>query len=550
MSVTSPNPAFPDPARGGKLRDWVDDPLRLAFWLLIVASLVPIWCFAYFPSQDGPSHLNNANILRLYPWHDLPTFREFYTINAHPLPNWTTHLVLAGLMGLVPALVAEKLFLSAYVISFPVAIRYCMHAINPAARAGALLSIPLIYNFLFQKGYYNFSLSIVMYFVCVGYWLRHRNELTTRRTIALAGLFLALYFCHLVSTTLACATIGLLWSWSTVLETRKAAANAGGVSRAAAWASARRCAIRTFLALLPTVLLALWYVQHQGTDAQGRRPIRTKLWEIFTSAHAHQQRELYVWIPWECCLLLLALYVLIARIRSPVRAPMTQDGLLLALALFFIIYLAVPSEIGQGGGIEPRMVIYLWLTLALWLGIQTYPRRLEVATAIITGTAALILVVLHGSAYSAIDDSMNEYMTAAPLIKRGSTLLSIDLGEKRGISFVHPFQHAASYIAVQRDIVDFTNYEATTGYFPINFLPAVNPYTLMGDAEDRPYEINIASYNQRSGRSLDYVLLWGGGDAQTAARADVQSILAQLRADYQQIYVSPQRGLVRLYERR
>jgi hypothetical protein len=52
--------------------------------------------------------------------------------------------------------------------------------------------------------------------------------------------------------------------------------------------------------------------------------------------------------------------------------------------------------------------------------VQTYPRSLEAVIAIIMGGAALLLIILRGSAYSAIDDYMNEYMTAAPLIKRDS----------------------------------------------------------------------------------------------------------------------------------
>src|ERR1700733_8566335 len=203
------------------MRRWLNDPLTVLFWLLIAASLVPIWAFAYFPSQDGPSHLNNANILRTYPWRDIAVFRDFYTINAYPWPNWTTHLLLAALMGFVPALVAEKLFLSAFVVSLPLAIRYCMHSLDPAARVGPLLAFPLIYNLPFQLGYYNFSLSLVMFFVCVGYWLRHRAHLTKRHTVALAGLFLVLYFSHLVSTVLACVTIGLLWAWFIFSEFRE-----------------------------------------------------------------------------------------------------------------------------------------------------------------------------------------------------------------------------------------------------------------------------------------------------------------------------------------
>jgi hypothetical protein len=46
---------------------------------LIIMHLIPIWAFKYFPSQDGPAHINNANILHEY--HDRSVFREYYNLN-------------------------------------------------------------------------------------------------------------------------------------------------------------------------------------------------------------------------------------------------------------------------------------------------------------------------------------------------------------------------------------------------------------------------------------------------------------------------------------
>jgi hypothetical protein len=525
------------------------DLLSLAFAGLIAASLVPIWAFTYFPSQDGPSHLNNANILRLYPWRDLASFRDFYSINFYPLPNWTVHLLLAGLMNVFPALVAEKLFLSIYVVSYPLAFRYCARGITPAARVGAFLVFPLIFNFLLQKGYYNFSFSVVFYFICVGYWLRNRSDLTARKMAALSLLFILLYFCHLVSTTLACVTIGVLWLWFLFVDLHRSE-NAASPGSTSVWGASIGIAARTLLAMLPVVSLGFWYVMHQGASAAGRRPASQKFREIFTSEHAHQMRELLVWIPWESFLLVLAICMLVMRMRSRVGGPRKQDGPLLVVAAMALIYLAVPSEIGQGGGIEPRMVLYLWLTLALWLAIQTYSQFVGRAIVAVAAAATLLMVSMNAITYSKINDYLREYMTAAPLIKSDKTLLSLDLEDKRGILFVHPFQHAGSYIAAEREVVDFTNYEASTDYFPIRYLPAADPNTSMGDGEQRPYNINILGYNKNSGRSLEYVLLWGGNDPQTSERPDVKSIMGQLAAGYEQIYVSPQRGMVRLYHRK
>jgi hypothetical protein len=173
------------------------------------------------------------------------------------------------------------------------------------------------------------------------------------------------------------------------------------------------------------------------------------------------------------------------------------------------------------------------------------------AIAVFACGSALALIAFDVLVYARVNDDLNEYMSAGPFIKPGSTLLSLELdGASVPHEMVHPLLHAAGYVAAQRSVVDFTNYEANEGYFPIGFIPAANPYTHIGDGEQHPFVLDILDYTKRTGRNLDYVLLWGGDDAETAARADVQPVLAQLRVGYEQIYVSPRRGLVRLYRRK
>ena len=90
---------------------------------LILVHLLPIWLFAYFPTQDGPSHIYNSQVLREY-WNPEYGFQMFYNINWHLFPNWLSHFALAVLMGVFSPFIAEKVYLSAYVIFFPIAILY------------------------------------------------------------------------------------------------------------------------------------------------------------------------------------------------------------------------------------------------------------------------------------------------------------------------------------------------------------------------------------------------------------------------------------------
>src|SRR3954465_6846257 len=105
-------------SRSARLRHWlVRHNEGAAFWGLVLLHLIPVWTFRYLPTQDGPSHLVNAQILKDY-GSSTAGYEAFFEVRAEPLPNWTSHLLLAGLLVLVPPLVAEKLLVSLYVLGF------------------------------------------------------------------------------------------------------------------------------------------------------------------------------------------------------------------------------------------------------------------------------------------------------------------------------------------------------------------------------------------------------------------------------------------------
>jgi hypothetical protein len=159
-----------------------------------VVHLIPVRGYQYFPSQDGPAHLENAVIVREYQDPERTAFRTFYELNDRFTPNWLGHLVLAGLMTLVPPLVAEKVFLSGYLILLPLAIRYAVLGVRRDSAFLAVLGFPFVYNYTLHMGFYSFSYSLAMFFLVIGYWLRHRESAGLRHTVTLAVLLLLLYF--------------------------------------------------------------------------------------------------------------------------------------------------------------------------------------------------------------------------------------------------------------------------------------------------------------------------------------------------------------------
>ena len=89
-------------------RAWLRTPENALFAALVVLRLAPIWSARYFPSQDGPAHINNANVLREYSRPDRTVFREYYVLNKNPEPNWAGHIILAALSIPAAALPAPR----------------------------------------------------------------------------------------------------------------------------------------------------------------------------------------------------------------------------------------------------------------------------------------------------------------------------------------------------------------------------------------------------------------------------------------------------------
>ena len=177
--------------------------------ILIVAYLFPIWLFDYFPTQDGVSHVYNSQIITEY---NNPTFQfgDYYNINWFPFPNWLSHFCLALLMFIFKPLTAEKVFLSLYVILFPIAIRYFLKTVQSGKDSLVILSFTFIYNYLLLMGFYNFAVSVPLFFLALGFWWKHRDALNTTRIVLLNLLIIATYFAHLISYAFILFSIALL----------------------------------------------------------------------------------------------------------------------------------------------------------------------------------------------------------------------------------------------------------------------------------------------------------------------------------------------------
>src|SRR4249919_981703 len=99
-------------------------------WIgLTIAVLLPVWYARLLPMLDTPNHLA---LIRAWHNYNDPAYKiaEFYTLRIRPVPYFLFYLVIHLLMYVVNIEVANKLFLSAYLILFPLSILALARAVR------------------------------------------------------------------------------------------------------------------------------------------------------------------------------------------------------------------------------------------------------------------------------------------------------------------------------------------------------------------------------------------------------------------------------------
>jgi hypothetical protein len=518
------------------------------------ALLLPIWAFAQFPSQDGPSHVENAWILLGLLRGDA-SLRAYYEVNLEPVPNWFSHAALATLMTVARPTTAEKLLLTSYVLLLPVSFRYALASIRPQAAGSFWLVVPFVYTQQLHLGFYNRAFALIPFFLAFGYWMRRRGRLGLGQIAALGALLLWLYFCAAVSLVLAVLGIGLL------------AVLLGGCGTAAesptTWPVIRDRILALTAASGPALVLVARFHLQQGAMTSGPGPgLAERLWCLASlrDLASYDPREL--WLSAALGAALAAGLLVVATLRWKHRSLSVEDGLLAVALAYGVVYLAAPAMsltgVSPGGGpTHGRVSLHVPLVLLLWLGVQPlgqWLRRSLLTCAVVIG---LGLIALRLPRYRELNDHLAEYLSAGPWVPPGSTLLSLSFAHQGAGADGHPiawrvwpFRHAASRLAVARGLVNLDNYEASAPYFPVVFRTRANPYPLLGSNLDRmPACVHIGRFNRMAPRPVDYVLVWAG---RRADRDDVcaKAVFQHLREHYRLVYVSSARRQVELHRLR
>ncbi|MEA2603548.1 MAG: hypothetical protein QOF89_4540 [Acidobacteriota bacterium] len=439
-----------------------DSWIRRLFFTLAVLYVLPFWTVRYLPTTDGPAHVYNAWVLRQHAnVEQYPLFHQYYVIKWLPYPNWTSHAVMALLMFVVPPLIAEKLLVSGYVLLFLAGAWYLAGAVRPDERWPAFLAFPFVYNLLFQFGFYNFSISLGCFFFVLGYWWRHRERPDLRFAVRINLLLLLCWFSHILSFCLALLAISVLW-----LATLR---------RTSWWRHLLHVPI-----LAPQIVLPLWFIRQQEGGAQPAGLSLHDLWSYLV-----WPQPLFVWSDWQVylarlvawvfgLLLLLTLWRWISRKDGRLRPSLQEaDVFLLLAAGGLLLYFFAPATMSGGSMVIERLSLYPYLLLIPWFAPRLGPRSRTAAVAALALLAAFHLGYLIRW-YRVLGEEVRQFVAGLEAVQPGSRVLSLLFNRHFASQRSDVFGHAMGYVALEKGLIDWDNYEARMTYFPIHFRDGVS----------------------------------------------------------------------------
>lgn len=445
------------------LRRWGRAGLVGDWWLLallVSVALLPIWSVSRVPTTDGPCHVYNAWILGELVAGDAPFLAEHYEIDKRPFPNWLGHLVLALLMVVVDPTTAEKLLVSGCVVLLLTGVRQLERTVGQRRPWVYALVFPLCFNQLLQMGFYNFSLGLGLFPWVLAWWWRERSRPGWRFAVQLNLLLTALYFAHLVPHLVAGGCLGLL---------------ALGVL-----AGDRRRGLVHLAILAPQAILPAWFLTASPGGASSSPHSFSTL--------AHYLFELQVLLSfgrpqvWLGRLLVVSFAVLVGftihqcrrasrgHVASERRAAPSPDLFLLLVVAITLLYFFGPAGAAGGTMAENRLSLFPWLLLVPWLEPGFSPR---VERLVVAGLACLAVAysLYLTDRYRVVARDVDDFLAVTKSIAPGSRLLPLLFERGSPHELLGMLGHAKSYAAIDSRSIDWDNYQAASGYFPIRFRP-------------------------------------------------------------------------------
>ena len=498
------------------------------FAAFLLINLLPIALFKFLPTLDGPSHLHNANLIKNLFLQDSDFLHKFYELNTEFIPNWSGHFMLAILCSVLPAWIADKVIIAAYLVLLPVSFRWFVKSINPENYLLYFLIFPFCYSFTFFLGFYNFSFALILLFVILAYWNKTQIKPTWVNILTFFLLFTTLYFSHVFVFLIAIMAVGIIILKQLVIEI-----NSIEIKK-----PFRLFLLRISIVVLTSgagiILSAKFLLSRTATDYTFISKIELLKWIrdirptiVFNFGHESVYTHIIFYL-----IVALTAFAVVYKIKEITKTNFRE--LLISLAikndlwfifsfLLLLLYFFMPDSNGYSGYFTVRMGLLLFLFYIAWLSFQHYKKWVIYFSIGIVFIANTCLNYYYIKQVRQLNKLAIEINNQSKFIEDYKVVLPINFSA----NWMHG--HFSNYLGIDKSIIILENYECGTGYFPVKWNNNF-PNTTIGILSESEFCIdwktNSASLTHHP---IDYIFIIGNTEElnNPCAKETVQRILSE-----------------------
>ena len=477
----------------------------------------PIWLVKLVPTQDGPVHLAQADLIARFGWGGAlqEPAASFYQWNPRIEPNSAIYLLLAGLIRLTgDALIANSLFLSLYGLLWITAAYAVCRTETERPILPMLLLLPLAFGVFIHWGFYNFALGVPLFLLFASFWRSVRERGDAVAFLATALFLSALYLTHITSVVAACLLLAADGIARAIRTPDRSGFRAAGRQLLidGAWSAAAALPV---LLLIASFLLAYQNIPGEppGTAGGVAQIIRRIVGATY----------LFTFTWWEVVALAPLLTALVIAGVAALRR--IKSGDLMWPVFFGLVVLLSLFNLKTGSALlSERLAPYSGIAVVMAIASRQ-PGPALVRTLCLAAMAGLIgQTAIRSLAYKSWAPTLESEL-AAGRDNPGKTFANADLIALRSSALfawrVRPTLHAAQTAAMAARGAGLSSPLPSTryfGYFPLQYAEAHDFMRATADWESDPDAASVAKF-RNANQGAPQILIVSSSDEDGSAYA-------------------------------
>jgi hypothetical protein len=432
------------------------------FFFFLIINLLPVFCFKFFPTVDGPAHLYNSRLILELLGNSNSPVHDFIHFNQHITPNWSGHIFLTCLLFFLPSFIAEKIVLLIYLLGLPLSIRHLFKTTGITNYYLIYLIFPFTYSYLFYYGFYNFNIGLVVFFFGLSYWSKYHDHFSLINVLILMLISTLICLSHIFVFAIFILVIFILNFGHFKLFFRQ-----NKTERI----DTLKCWSLQFLSILPGLLIMIIFLSSGQLFTTtfsylSFHDIIISLKYIMPSKGINYDGYditsrilLYVFIILIVYLFSLMIFNLVKKNHFILKNMIWISITGIILLFLFIL----PDSSVSLGFVSSRLMLLFFLFLIIWLAAQKVSFWLRILIFLVVSFVNISIIIHNIRSVSVGCEIAKEINDLSEVINPYNTVLPINFSDK------FPFSHISNYLGSDKPVIILENYEATLDYFPLKW---------------------------------------------------------------------------------